>query len=61
MIDVIKSIEEKLGAHHRPRNEIMESAIKGRLYKSLMTYEDELSAGVRHIAQKSELNVLRKL
>ena len=58
---MIKHIQEQLNNRHRNRQEIMEMAINARLDKSLQTYNKELSLGVEYIAQKSELNVLKKL
>lgn len=61
MADILLHIEEQLKLRHRPRHQVMESAIKDRLSKSLLTYDKELTLDAQHIAQKSELNVLKKL
>lgn len=58
---MITQIQEQLSKRHRTRQEIMEMAINARLNKSLQTYDKELSLGVEYVAQKSELNVLKKL
>lgn len=60
-MDVIKYIEDQLSQRHRGKSEIIKCAISDRLNKSLLTYNDELDLDVEHIAQKSELNVLKKL
>lgn len=61
MMDVLKHIRDQLSQRHRSRGEIIKSAVSDRLTKSLLTYNDELDSNVNHIAQKSELNVLKKL
>ena len=58
---MIEHIREQLALRHRSKNEIMSKAISERLDKSLQTYEKELSLGADYVAQKSELNVLKKL
>lgn len=61
MTNILIHIEEQLKLRHRNRQQIMENAIQERLNKSLATYDKELSLCAEHIAQKSELNVLKKL
>lgn len=58
---MVNHIKEQLALRHRSRTEIMSEAIKERLNKSLLTYDQELSLGVEYVTQKSELNVLKKL
>lgn len=58
---MIEHIKEQLATRHRSRHEIMGTAIKERLNKSLQTYEQELALGVEYVSQKSEINVLKKL
>ena len=58
---MLEYIREQLNSRHRTRHEIMSNAINERLDKSLQTYTKELSLGVEYVAQKSELNVLKKL
>ena len=50
-----------LDSRHRTRNDIMVNAIEQRLNKSLLTYSKTLDSGVEYVANKSEINVLKKL
>ena len=54
-------IKDMLDSRHRTRNDIMVNAIEQRLNKSLLTYIKTLDSGVEYVANKSEINVLKKL
>lgn len=57
----IEHIKQMLSKHHRNKSDILAESIAKRLDKSLLTYDDELSKGVKYIQNKSELTVLKKL
>ena len=58
---LLNHIESVLAQHHRTSAQVMADAVEERLAKSLTTYEKELDDGVTYVANKSEINVLKKL